>query len=72
MAWAQDTGEQGATSRTDVLRDSPPMFESRLLDACSRVHPLVPVIIFVPGIGLLGAWRLLMVRRPPRIGLVIG
>jgi dihydroceramide fatty acyl 2-hydroxylase len=72
MAWAQDTSEQGTTSRTDVLRDSPPMFESRLLDACSRVHPLVPVIIFAPGIVLLSAWSLSNVSLLATIGLAIG
>jgi sterol desaturase/sphingolipid hydroxylase (fatty acid hydroxylase superfamily) len=71
MAWAQDS-EQGTTSRTDVLRDSPPMFESRLLDACSRVHPLVPVIIFVPGIVLLSAWSLSNVSLLATIALAIG
>jgi sterol desaturase/sphingolipid hydroxylase (fatty acid hydroxylase superfamily) len=71
MAWAQDS-EQGTTSRTDVLRDSPPMFESRLLDACSRVHPLVPVIIFVPGIVLLVAWSLSNVSLLATIALAIG
>src|SRR3954469_16889144 len=40
-------------SRTDVLKASPPMFESRLLDACSRVHPSVPVILFAPSIAIL-------------------
>jgi dihydroceramide fatty acyl 2-hydroxylase len=34
------------------------MFESRVLDALSRVHPSVPVLIFVPVIMLLGAWEL--------------
>jgi sterol desaturase/sphingolipid hydroxylase (fatty acid hydroxylase superfamily) len=71
MAWAQDS-EQAASSRTDVLRDSPPMFESRLLDACSRVHPLVPVIVFVPGIALLAAWSLSNVSLPITIALAIG
>lgn len=70
MAWAQDS-EQGTTSRTDVLRDSPPMFESRLLDACSRVHPMVPVIIFGPGIAALTAWSLSNVSLPATIGLAI-
>ena len=41
------------TSRTDVLRASPPMFESRVLDALSRVHPAVPVAIFAPAVVLL-------------------
>jgi len=40
-------------SRTEVLKASPPMFESRLLDACSRVHPAVPVILFAPAIAIL-------------------
>ena len=40
-------------NRTEVLKASPPMFESRLLDACSRVHPAVPVILFAPAIAIL-------------------
>lgn len=39
--------------RTDVLRASPRMFESDLLDRLSRVHPAVPVLIFLPAIGAL-------------------
>jgi sterol desaturase/sphingolipid hydroxylase (fatty acid hydroxylase superfamily) len=34
------------------------MFESRLLDALSRVHPAVPVLVFVPVIVGLAAWEL--------------
>ena len=40
-------------SRTETLKASPPMFDSRLLDACSRVHPAVPVILFLPAIVVL-------------------
>jgi sterol desaturase/sphingolipid hydroxylase (fatty acid hydroxylase superfamily) len=43
------------SSRTDVLRDSPRMFESDLLDRLSRVHPSVPLVLFVPAIGVLAA-----------------
>src|SRR3954468_4457452 len=54
------------TRRSEVLRASPPMFKSRWLDALSRVHPAVPVVIFGPvtviafvlgvsRVGLLGA-----------------
>ncbi len=43
-------------ARTDVLRASPPMFESRVLDALSRVHPVVPVVIFLPAILALAGW----------------
>ena len=57
VGWAEDTSD-GNVSRTDVLRASPPMFESRVLDALSRVHPIVPVLIFVPGIVALAAWGL--------------
>jgi dihydroceramide fatty acyl 2-hydroxylase len=39
--------------RTEALKASPPMFDSRLLDACSRVHPAVPVILFLPAIVVL-------------------
>ncbi len=72
MAWAQNTGERSETSRTDVLRDSPPMFESRLLDACSRVHPLVPVIIFGPAIAVLAAWSLSSMSVLATLALAIG
>src|SRR5262249_62360775 len=34
--------------RTSQLAASPPMFESRFLDFFSRVHPIVPALIFVP------------------------
>src|SRR4051795_8064241 len=40
--------------RTEALRASPPMFETRWLDKLSRVHPAVPVVIFLPVITLLG------------------
>src|SRR3712207_8081759 len=39
--------------RTDALKASPRMFESELLDRLSRVHPAVPVILFVPAIAVL-------------------
>ena len=48
-----------ASRRADALRASPRMFDSDFLDRLSRVHPIVPVIIFVPAITLLflsGAW----------------
>jgi sterol desaturase/sphingolipid hydroxylase (fatty acid hydroxylase superfamily) len=40
-------------SRTEVFRASPPMFESRWLDALSRVHPAVVPLIFGPAIAVL-------------------
>jgi dihydroceramide fatty acyl 2-hydroxylase len=66
-----DVSEQ-PLSRTDVLRASPRMFESRVLDALSRVHPLVPVLIFAPGIVLLGAWSLSRVSALGTMGLAAG
>ena len=41
--------------RTDVLKASPPMFDSKLLDWFTRVHPAVPVIIYLPAIAVLAA-----------------
>jgi dihydroceramide fatty acyl 2-hydroxylase len=35
-------------SRSEILRASPRMFDSNLLDKFSRVHPAVPPILFVP------------------------
>ena len=62
----------GSATRTDVLRASPPMFESRVLDALSRVHPIVPVLIFVPGIVALVAWGLTRVSVLVSVGLLAG
>lgn len=42
--------ELAGLSRTEVLRASPTMFDTRWLDKLSRVHPSVPPIIFVPTI----------------------
>jgi dihydroceramide fatty acyl 2-hydroxylase len=66
-----DASEQ-PLSRTDVLRASPRMFESRVLDALSRVHPLVPVLIFAPAIVLLAAWSLAQVSLLATLGLAVG
>jgi dihydroceramide fatty acyl 2-hydroxylase len=66
-----DAGEQ-PLSRTDVLRDSPPIFESRWLDALSRVHPAVVVVIFAPAIVLLAAWGLEKVSVLGMVGLAAG
>ncbi len=40
-------------ARTDELRASPRMFDRDWLDRLSRVHPAVPVILFVPAITVL-------------------
>jgi sterol desaturase/sphingolipid hydroxylase (fatty acid hydroxylase superfamily) len=37
-----------AQKRTDRLAVSPPLFENRLLDFFSRVHPSIPAVVFVP------------------------
>ena len=39
--------------RTEALKASPRMFESDLLDRLSRVHPVVPMLIFLPVITVL-------------------
>jgi sterol desaturase/sphingolipid hydroxylase (fatty acid hydroxylase superfamily) len=70
MAWAEDMTD-GTTRRTDVLRASPPMFESRLLDSLSRVHPVVPIVIFVPAIAVLAAWGLGSVSVGLELALIL-
>ena len=35
--------------RSELLKASPPMFESPWLDRFTRVHPVVPVLLFLPG-----------------------
>ena len=39
--------------RSEILSASPRMFESDWLDRLSRVHPVVPLVIFAPAIALL-------------------
>ena len=70
MAWAEDMTD--GTRRTDVLRASPPMFESRVLDSLSRVHPVVPVLIFVPAIVALLVWGLEAVSVGGVLALAVG
>ena len=50
--------QQAFNSRTDVLRASPPMFRWPWLDRLSRVHPVVPPLIFLPAIVVLLATAL--------------
>ena len=39
--------------RSDQLKASPPMFQSRFLDRFTRVHPVVPVLIYTPVIAVM-------------------
>jgi dihydroceramide fatty acyl 2-hydroxylase len=45
-------------ARSDDLKASPPMFENRMLDRFTRVHPSVPPLIFVPVITVMLAFGL--------------
>ena len=45
--------ELDGLSRSEVLRASPRMFDSNLLDKLSRVHPIVPPLLFIPAIVVL-------------------
>src|SRR5439155_3986269 len=58
--------------RAELLRASPRMFDNDLLDKLSRVHPSVPVILFLPAITVLtvlGAGRM---GALPLLGLAAG
>lgn len=52
----REAEELDGLSRSEALRASPRMFDSELLDKLSRVHPIVPVLIFGPGILFLLVW----------------
>jgi dihydroceramide fatty acyl 2-hydroxylase len=65
----QPIGDGTTVRRGDVLRASPPMFESRVFDALSRVHPSVPILIFAPVIVALAAWGLSSVGAFEALGL---
>jgi sterol desaturase/sphingolipid hydroxylase (fatty acid hydroxylase superfamily) len=66
------SAQQDGMSRTEVLKASPPMFESRWLDACSRVHPAVPVILFAPAIAILFVLGLERDSVPPTLAWALG
>jgi dihydroceramide fatty acyl 2-hydroxylase len=48
------------------------MFESRVLDFFSRVHPMVPLLVFVPVIVAMAVWGLAQVSVAAMIGLAVG
>jgi dihydroceramide fatty acyl 2-hydroxylase len=48
------------------------MFESRVLDFFSRVHPAVPVLVFAPVIVAMAAWSLSRVSPLALAGLAVG
>jgi dihydroceramide fatty acyl 2-hydroxylase len=50
---APRTDDAARASRTDSLRASPRMFDNEVLDRLSRVHPIVPPLIFGPVIVLM-------------------
>jgi dihydroceramide fatty acyl 2-hydroxylase len=47
------------------------MFESRLLDFFSRVHPAVPPLLFVPGIVVMATWSLAQQSAAATVGLAV-
>ncbi len=58
--------------RSEFLRASPPMFKSGLLDKFTRVHHLVPVVIFLPAIAILFAYGIERVGFAPSLGYAFG
>ena len=42
--------ERAGSARSALLKASPPMFQSKLLDRFTRVHPATPALIFLPAI----------------------
>ena len=58
--------------RSEFLRASPPMFKSGLLDRFTRVHPAVPVLIYLPVIALLFVTGVGRVGVLGAVGLALG
>ena len=58
------------TRRTEVLKSSPRMFDSEILDRLSRVHPAVPVVIFLPAVSIMLALRAAELGALATVGLV--
>jgi sterol desaturase/sphingolipid hydroxylase (fatty acid hydroxylase superfamily) len=56
--------------RSELLKASPRMFDSDLLDKLSRVHPAVPVVIYVPEIAVLLALAVSAHGAPSGLGLL--
>src|SRR5262245_24990184 len=59
-------------SRSEQLKASPPMFRSGLLDKFTRVHPIVPVVIYLPAIAILFVTGIGRVGFPEALGLALG
>ena len=59
-------------ARSDELKASPPMFESRLLDRFTRVHPAVPPLLFGPVIAYMLIDGIDRVGAYNAIGLIAG
>jgi dihydroceramide fatty acyl 2-hydroxylase len=57
--------------RSEFLRASPPMFKSGLLDKFTRVHHLVPVVIFLPAIVVLSVYGVERVGLWPALGFAV-
>jgi dihydroceramide fatty acyl 2-hydroxylase len=58
--------------RSEYLSASPPMFRSGLLDRFTRVHPAVPVLIFLPAIVFLFVTGIGRVGLLSAIALALG
>ena len=58
--------------RTELLKASPPMFDSPWLDRFTRVHPAVPVLIYLPAIALLFGWGVARAGFLNGVALVAG
>jgi sterol desaturase/sphingolipid hydroxylase (fatty acid hydroxylase superfamily) len=58
--------------RSEELKASPRMFDSDLLDRLSRVHPMVPVLLFLPTVVLLLAQAFSDIRTGSVFALFVG
>jgi dihydroceramide fatty acyl 2-hydroxylase len=72
MSAAMPQSQTTSSRRADVLKASPRMFDNELLDKLSRVHPAVPVIIFVPAIIVMAVLGVERVGALGALGSMLG
>lgn len=62
-----DLGAATPLARREAVGASPPLFASPALDRLTRVHPLVPLVLFGPAIGVLAALALRALPVPDAV-----
>ncbi|MDQ3903885.1 MAG: sterol desaturase family protein [Actinomycetota bacterium] len=60
-----------ASTRSESLSSSPPMFTSRLLNSLTRTHPVVPLVLYAPVICALAVLGVRLAGLVTSVGLMV-